>query len=154
MRPGREEDAWLAEWDCLASLDAAAGPAGSASWEEFGADPFFRVLRVLPGPRTPQGPRPLRVGPPVRGPERRHQLWSRDGVFLAGLNDPVAARQWVERQAARVGGRVVSERHRLPDGSFGRPHFHIVIPGVDRSGHIFWGTPPDGRNGVFFDEDY
>lgn len=139
-RYGRAADwDWLGVWDEFEDwLD----------FQESDADPFFRILRVLSGRRLQsQGRRPLRVGSPVTGGEARNQLWGTSaGVFLAGATEQ-EARAWARQQAARHGGRVLPpEQH-----GRGRTHLHVEIPNGIRSGHIYWGTPPEG---TFFDHDY
>jgi len=116
--------------------------------EESDAERFFRILAVLSGRRRAgQGTRPLQAGRPVTGRDARNQLWGTSaGVFLSGATEQ-EARTWARQQAARVGGRVLPpEQH----GS-GRRHLHVEMPGGIRSGHIYWGTPPEG---TFFDHDY
>jgi hypothetical protein len=129
-----------------------------AAFDAREAEPFF-VRRVQPliGP-LPLGVqrRPLivseRLPTQTRAGRRqlRAQLWTRPGVFLSGATQQ-QARRWAMRQARPFGGTVTA----VDQHAGGRPHFHIEFPfGVpvptQRSGHIFYGTPPAGS---FFEFD-
>jgi hypothetical protein len=130
--------------------DATGGPRE--------ADPFF-VRRVQPliGPLPPGVQRrPLIVGERLPTQTRagrrqlRAQLWTRPGVFLSGATQQ-QARRWAMRRARPFGGTVTA----VDQHAGGRPHFHIEFPPgaplpTQRSGHIFYGTPPAGS---FFEFD-
>jgi hypothetical protein len=121
-------------------------------------EPFF-VRRVQPliGPLPPSVQRrPLIVGERLPSQTRagrrqlRGQLWTRPGVFLSGATQQ-QARRWALRQARPFGGTVTA----VDQHAGGRPHFHIEFPPgapvpTQRSGHIFYGTPPVGS---FFEFD-
>jgi hypothetical protein len=120
------------------------------------ADPFFiRRVQPLIGPLPPGVQRrPLIVGPRLPTQTRagrrqlRAQLWTRPGVFLSGTTQQ-QARRWAMRQARPFGGTVTA----VDQHAGGRPHFHIEFPPgapAQRSGHIFYGTPPAGS---FFEFD-
>ena len=135
-----------------------AGRADIATGGPREADPFF-VRRVQPliGPLPPGVQRrPLIVGERLPTQTRagrrqlRAQLWTRPGVFLSGATQQ-QARRWAMRQARPFGGTVTA----VDQHAGGRPHFHIEFPPgaplpTQRSGHIFYGTPPAGS---FFEFD-
>jgi len=115
------------------------------------------VTQPLIGPLPPGVQRrPLIVGERLstqtraRRRQLRAQLWTRPGVFLSGATQQ-QARRWAMRQARPFGGTVTT----VDQHAGGRPHFHIEFPPgapvpTQRSGHIFYGTPPAGS---FFEFD-
>jgi hypothetical protein len=122
--------------DMLAELEEEL--AAAELEEELAAEPFM-VRSVWP--RRLGGRVRLRVGPLVRAAGLWDQLWRRSGVFLDGATE-VQARQWAQRLAHRVRGRV--ERDPPQAWPAGRYHYHIRRPDGTRSSHIFFGRVPSG----------
>jgi hypothetical protein len=122
--------------DVLAELEEEL--AAAELEEELGAEAF--IIRSV-WPRRLGGRIRFRVGPLVRPEALWDQLWRRSGVFLDGATK-VQARQWAQRLAHRLRGRVVSERHPIGDGLMGRWHFHVRRPDGTGTSHIFYGRAP------------
>lgn len=115
-----------------------------------GIEEFHRILAVMPARQAAAG-RPARLRVLRRAlsePQAlRHLRHRQHGVFLQGATN-VQARQWAQRLAQRLGGRVREEGPHLPGGL---PHFHVDYGprGQQSTGHIFYGQPP---RVLFFEE--